>query len=232
MKIITGNIFTSQCQTIVNTINCVGVMGAGIAYEFRLRYPDMYVKYLDLCEQGELKIGRLWIYKTQDKWVLNFPTKDHWKNETKPSYLEEGLTKFVNTYKEKNITSIAFPLLGAQNGGLSQEESLSIMERYLSQCDIDIEIYKYDPSAYDELFLKFKEYIDKYSDEVLYKSSGLRIDFFKKIREGIVDNDIKTISQLLSIKGIGQKTLEKLFKFTSADSNTIQQHQQQQSLDI
>ena len=79
IKIISGNIFTSKCQTIVNTINCVGVMGAGIALECRLRYPEMYKKYVELCENREISIGILWLYKSEDRWILNFPTKKHWK---------------------------------------------------------------------------------------------------------------------------------------------------------
>jgi putative effector of murein hydrolase LrgA (UPF0299 family) len=68
----TGNIFTTKCQTIVNTVNCVGVMGAGIAYEFRLRYQDMFNKYKQHCEDKQLDIGILWIYNAEDKKILNF----------------------------------------------------------------------------------------------------------------------------------------------------------------
>ena len=75
-----GNIFTTECQTIVNTINCVGIMGAGIAYEFRLRHKDMFEKYQDFCNKSLINIGKLWIYKVNDKDIrydniLNFPIK-------------------------------------------------------------------------------------------------------------------------------------------------------------
>lgn len=156
IKIIKGNIFTTNCKTIVNTINCVGAMGAGIAYECRLRYPLMYDRYLELCKEKKLNIGMLWIYKSEEKWIMNFPTKYHWKYDSKEEYLEKGLQKFLETYKEKGITSIAFPLLGASNGGISEDVSIAIMKKYLEQCDIDIEIYHYDPLAYDDKFLHFK----------------------------------------------------------------------------
>lgn len=152
-----GNIFTTKCQTIVNTINCVGVMGAGIAYECRLRYPKMYERYIELCNSKKINIGTLWIYKSEDKWILNFPTKNHWRYESKVEYLEKGLQKFLETYKERGITSIAFPLLGASNGGIPEKISIEIMQKYLEKCDIDIEIYYFDPYAYDDLYLKFKE---------------------------------------------------------------------------
>jgi len=212
LQVLKGNIFTTKCQTIVNTINCVGVMGAGIAYECRLRFPEMYSKYVELCESGNIKIGSLWIYKSEEKWVLNFPTKTHWKFQSKIEYLELGLNKFVHTYRERGITSIAFPLLGASNGGISESLSLEIMERFLSRCDIPIEIYKYDPTANDDLFLNFKTLWQSKNDKQLAEMSKLRADFVKKLRNAFERDDIKTISGLLTINGIGDKTLEKAFK--------------------
>ena len=142
ITILQGDLFKSETQTIVNTINCVGAMGKGIALEYKKRYPDMYLAYRDLCFNKQISIGKLWIYKTEDKWILNFPTKDHWRNPSEISYLEKGLTKFIETYKQKCILSIAFPILGAGNGGINQDVSLEIMIKYLSQCDIPIYIYK------------------------------------------------------------------------------------------
>jgi len=86
--------------------------------------------------------GKLWIYKTENKWVLNFPTKLDWRNPSEIEYLEMGLQKFLDTYIEQGITSIAFPLLGAGNGDIESNVSLGIMLRYLEKCeDIKIEIY-------------------------------------------------------------------------------------------
>ena len=208
-----GNIFSTNAQTIVNTINCVGVMGAGIAYEFRLRFPAMYERYVELCREKQINIGSLWIYKTGEKWVLNFQTKYDWKYESKVEYLEKGLQKFVSTYKEKGITSIAFPLLGASNGGIPESTSLEVMERYLSQCEIDIEIYHYDPNAYDDLFLNFKQAFNSLSEKELAEKSTLRIDFIKKLKVALERDDIKSLSRMLTVKGIGEVTLEKSFKF-------------------
>ena len=75
IDIIEGNIFTTKCQVIVNTVNCVGVMGAGLALECRLRYPDMYSLYVDLCNVNKIDIGMLWLYSSTEPWILNFPTK-------------------------------------------------------------------------------------------------------------------------------------------------------------
>lgn len=222
IKIVKGNIFTTKCQTIVNTINCVGVMGAGIAFECRLRYPTMYERYLELCKEKKIDIGTLWLFKTDDKWIMNFPTKYHWKCESRKDYLEKGLQKFVDTFKEKEITSIAFPLLGASNGGIPEKVSLEIMKKYLEKCDIEIEIYYYDPMAYDDLFIHFKSLWNKISEKELAQKSGLRIDFVRKVKNALENSEIRSLSRLLTIKGIGDVTLEKSFQFI----NNYQENEQ------
>lgn len=142
MEIIeSGDLFTSDKQTIVNTINCKGVMGKGLALSFRKEYPLMYKEYVDICNRGLMDIGKLWLYKKESKWVLNFPTKYDWRFRTELYFLEAGLEKFLATYRAKGITSIAFPLLGASNGGIDPEISLNIMQKYLGHCDIPITIY-------------------------------------------------------------------------------------------
>lgn len=95
-----GNIFNTKAQTVVNTVNCVGVMGKGIALVYKLRYPKMFDIYKEYCHQHLIGIGKLWIYKgdKNDPWVLNFPTKFHWKYPSKYEYVEKGLQKFVETY--------------------------------------------------------------------------------------------------------------------------------------
>lgn len=215
MKIIRGNIFATNFQTIVNTVNCVGVMGAGIAYECRLRYPKMYEQYIELCRKKQMNIGTLWLYKGKNRWILNFPTKFDWKYPSKPEYLHKGLQKFVDTYKEKGITSIAFPILGASHGGIPKEISIGIMKQYLEKCQIPIEIYEYEPLAYDDLFEKFKELWNAIPERELSIQSGLRIDFVRKIREALRNENIRSINLLLSVNGIGEVTLEKAFHFAT-----------------
>lgn len=220
ITILTGNIFTTKCTTIVNTVNCVGVMGAGIAYECRLRYPEMYEKYQALCKDNLLKIGTLWIYKASNKNILNFPTKTDWKQPSKIEYLEKGLQKFVDTYKEKEITSIAFPLLGASHGGLTQEQSLSTMKRYLSKCDIEIEIWHFDPTATDDIFINYRQHFLSRTDKELSKSTGIGINIINKIKDALNDTTINSMSSLLNVKGIGERTLEKSFKFITTYDNS------------
>ena len=139
MKIMIGNIFDSTAKTLVNTVNCVGVMGKGIALDFKNKYPTMYKEYVKLCHAGEIKPGKPYLY--QDLYgtsILNFPTKEHWRSPSKLSYIIEGLDWFCENYQKYDISSIAFPPLGCGNGGLSWEVVGPIM--YSKLRDLPIEI--------------------------------------------------------------------------------------------
>ena len=209
-----GNIFNSKTQTIVNTINCVGVMGKGIALVFKLRYPDMFEKYKEHCQSKMIGIGKLWLYKSEDtpQWVLNFPTKFHWKYPSKIEYIEVGLQKFVDTYKDKGITSIAFPLLGTHNGGLNKVEVLDLMYRYLDKCDIPIEIYEYDPLSPDDLFEEFKIRWNSISSTEKKQIFGFRsLRQIEVIDNAINIDNIQSMVSLIEYNNIGVKTLQKCF---------------------
>ena len=138
---IEGDIFCSPAQVIVNAVNTVGVMGKGLALSFKNRYPEMFVAYRQACEKRQLKTGKLMLYYAADHWILLFPTKEHWRNPSKLEYIESGLSRFVQTYAEKNITSIAFPKLGCGNGELHWDDVRPIMEKYLMTLPIDVFIY-------------------------------------------------------------------------------------------
>ena len=135
------NIFNTECEVIVNAVNCVGIMGKGIALQVKTKYPEVFKRYKNICDKNMLKPGLLQIVKTNDKTILNFPTKMHWKNNSKIEWVEEGLMKFVESYKERGIKSIAFPPLGCGNGNLNWEEVKLLMLKYLNNLDIKIEIY-------------------------------------------------------------------------------------------
>lgn len=225
IKRIKGNIWNTKATTIVNTVNCEGIMGAGIALECRLRYPNMYIKYKNLCDHGLLKPGLLWLYKTESINILNFPTKNLWRLPSKEEYLHSGLLKFKQMYKIKNISSVAFPLLGASNGGISAEKSFEIMSFYLSEIDIPVEIYDYDPRSPDDCFEKFKAQLQFYQNNLaeLAKATKISRRYLELLVEEVVTNDkFCQMNQLLAISGIGVATLEKLFLFLSKNSNSMQ----------
>lgn len=161
-----GNLFDSNCQTLVCTVNCEGVMGKGIALQFKKKFPHMYLGYRAECDVGvQLKNGGdFWLYTYPDRvyafyydadgelrpgWqskILCFATKEHWRNKSKYKWIERCLERFVYAYEHKiygidTITSIAFPKLGCENGGLDWLVVKPIMEKYLSRLPIKVEIY-------------------------------------------------------------------------------------------
>lgn len=214
ITIIRGNIFNTKSQTIVNTVNCVGVMGKGVALVYKLRYPDMFDKYQELCAQHLITIGKLWLYKGDSKfpWVLNFPTKTHWKMPSEYDYIEKGLAKFVETYREKGITSIAFPLLGANNGGLNPDVVLDIMRSHLSQCDIPVEIYLYDPAVADDLFETFKNKWNSIPAQDRKRVTGIRTQKqIDTLNDAVNGGKVNSMMTLLEFDGIGLATMQKCY---------------------
>lgn len=133
-------VFDVSAQTIVNTVNCDGFMGKGLALEVKRRFPSVFAKYQMLCNKGQMKIGKLQLVKAHDQWVLNFPTKNHWRGKSRMSFLEAGLKNFKATYRRRGITSVAFPPLGCGSGGLHWKEVEPLMRDYLERIS-DLEIY-------------------------------------------------------------------------------------------
>lgn len=137
-----GNLLESKAQTLVNTVNCVGVMGKGIALEFKKKFPDMFTDYVKRCERNEVKLGEPYLFKTIFyPWILNFPTKDHWKAVSRIEDIIKGLKYLIDHYKEWGITSIAVPPLGCGNGQLEWRIVGPTLYRYLSKLDIPVELY-------------------------------------------------------------------------------------------
>lgn len=134
-----GTVFNTDAGAIVNTVNCEGYMGAGIALEYSLRYPEMYQDYQKKCKEKKIKTGFVDYYLYNNITIVNFPTKNLYKFPSNIRWIKEGLINFVETYKNYNITSVAFPKLGTSNGGLNWEEVKNIMEYYLK--DIDAKVY-------------------------------------------------------------------------------------------
>jgi len=150
------SVMDSPAQTLVNTVNCVGVMGKGIAKAFKDRYPAMFLAYKRICDDNLLEPGKLWLWQGADHSVLNFPTKVHWRHPSKIEWIELGLKKFVSSYEARGITSISFPRLGCGNGGLDWDDVRPLMERYLAPLPIDIFIHDYEkpigiPEHWDEV---------------------------------------------------------------------------------
>jgi len=142
VAVLIGNMFESKAQTLVNTVNCVGIMGKGIAQEFKKRYPEMFKDYKSRCDRGAVQLGHPYIFKTlYDKAIINFPTKQHWRAMSRLDDIRKGLDVFVEKYKQWGIKSVAFPPLGCGNGGLEWEVVGPVIYQKLLSVDIPVEIY-------------------------------------------------------------------------------------------
>jgi len=152
VKVIVGDLFESDAQTLVNTVNCVGVMGKGVALEFKKRFPEMYKDYVSRCERGEVQLGRPYLFRhLTPPCVLNFPTKDHWRSVTKLEDIMQGLRYLREHYEEWGITSMAVPPLGCGHGQLEWRIVGPTLYRRLSEINIPIELYAPYGTPHEEL---------------------------------------------------------------------------------
>lgn len=122
IQFVRGNLFDRRAEALVNAVNCVGVMGKGIALEFKKAYPENFAAYVEGCERGEIRPGRMFLYETGSLnppcWIINFPTKRHWRDKSRMKDLEAGLDDLARALSEKKIRSVAMPAIGAGLGGL------------------------------------------------------------------------------------------------------------------
>lgn len=227
IKMIKGNIFDSNCQAIVNPVNCLGYMGKGVAQEFKYRFPDMFLEYKLKCERNELFPGTLHLYKESSPWVLNFPTKMDWKHPSKLLFIEKGLKCFSENYKEYGISSIAFPKLGTALGGLKWTDVETLMLKYLEPLtNLYVEIYEFNNKLPDKLFLNFKQKIDSGSDLLLIDSGNNKFKVrLQKIKKDIESGRISSMTDLISCDGIGDATIQKVFDLVK-DSKGIKVNNQ------
>lgn len=150
IKYLTGNILDSKAEALVNTVNTVGVMGKGIALQFKKAYPNNFKAYNQACKDEQVEIGKLFVTKdrnlsTGEKIIINFPTKKNWRKPSEYEYIEKGLQDLLNVIDSYKIKSIAIPPLGAGNGGLEWESVKRIISKHLNQ--LDVEVLVYEPSA-------------------------------------------------------------------------------------
>lgn len=141
IKYVHGDIFNSRCSVIVNPVNTKGVMGKGLALKFKERYPAMFSFYVNWCHQGTVTVRKPLLWIGSGRQVLCFATKEHWRDPSRLEYIALGLEWLVANYRRIGITSIAFPKLGCGLGQLEWSEVKEIMEIYLTDLPIDVEIY-------------------------------------------------------------------------------------------
>lgn len=230
-KEVNGNIFNTTAMAVVNTVNCVGAMGKGIALDFKLRYPEMFKDYQRICFHHILKPGQILPYSKSTPIILNFAIKDDWKDSSRIEWIEETLQKFVANYRNMGITSIAFPWMGAMNGGIPVEIIKQLMRKYLSSLpdDIDVEVYDFDPKAPCHLFRALEDVISKkYSSFQLEEVSQIKARYWEKIFTAMATGEVCSMSDICHyiVAGkriIGKTNIERLFVFlTQYNNHSIQ----------
>lgn len=147
IRLVSGNLLEAQTEAFVNTVNCVGVMGKGIALQFKQAFPDNFKDYSQACDKGKVRIGKMFVYRTDrmfhPKYIINFPTKRHWKGKSRLEDIELGLKDLVRVIKDLNIKSIAVPPLGSGLGGLNWEEVKSrILDAFNEVSGVEVLLYE------------------------------------------------------------------------------------------
>jgi len=211
IKYTNTTVFNVNAQTIVNTVNCAGVMGAGLALECKLRFPEMYQDYLKRCKEKSVIIGRPYLYRYDSKlMIMNFATKQHWKYPSKIEWLEKGLDYFAKNYKRSDIESIAFPKLGSGHGGLDWKNVRFLMEHYLKDIDIDVYICLDDEGRANGIEKIMVDMLNNNIDDEKWVSK-------LRIQKSILDNILNVLPvhrffQIQKVKGLGKQSYEKIFQ--------------------
>lgn len=149
-ELVRGNIFESDAEALVNTVNCVGVMGRGIAFQFKKIFPENFKAYEAACKRGALRPGQMFVFETgrltNPKFIINFPTKRHWRGNSRLEDIDTGLVDLVNVIRNNGIRTIAIPPLGCGLGGLNWNEVRSRIERALAPLS-DLNVLLFEPNG-------------------------------------------------------------------------------------
>jgi O-acetyl-ADP-ribose deacetylase (regulator of RNase III) len=145
-----GNILEADTEALVNTVNCVGIMGRGIALQFKDAFPENFKAYKAACDREELQPGRMFVfqtgYVTNPKYIINFPTKRHWRGKSRIEDIESGLGALVEEIRKRRISSIAIPPLGSGLGGLKWSEVRPRIEAFLGALE-NVQIIVFEPNG-------------------------------------------------------------------------------------
>lgn len=149
IRLKTGNLLTEKTEALVNTVNCVGVMGKGIALQFKKAYPENFKAYKKLCDAAQLHPGQMFVYDSgillAPRYIINFPTKRHWRSPSKLEDIEIGLTAFIEEITQRSIKSVAIPPLGCGNGGLDWNVVKPLIVKACEQIP-DVEVILFEPT--------------------------------------------------------------------------------------
>lgn len=203
------SVFEQNADCIVNTVNCDGFMGKGLALEFASRYPKLEILYKEDCKNKLVQLNRLNLYNVDGQNILNFPTKLHYKMPSQIEWIEGGLHFFRNNYESLNIKSIAFPLLGASNGGLDPTTVLRLMEKTLSDLKIDVIVCNNKEAGPKEM-----EMISKFNScDIHNVSKEIKLNIKQAESLKNFQKKIKRFYDLQKLESIGKETYKKLYSY-------------------
>lgn len=217
-------VFNVSAQTIVNTVNCHGVMGSGLALEFKLRYPQMFEDYVEKCKRKEVRIGWPYIYRVDDSLqILNFPTKNHWRYPSKLEWIEQGMRYFEAHQAQMDISSIAFPLLGCSRGNLDWRDVKPIMEEHFQNLSYPVFICQDSEIHATGLEGLMVSAINNPSPRTSIHALHLKPEVTRRITRAL---PIRRFRDLLRIQGVGQDTYEKIFLYFYPAALSVEKEQQ------
>lgn len=211
IKYVSGDLLTYPAEAIINTVNCVGVMGKGIALEFKQKYPDNFKYYVKECKSGNVTTGKMLVYdcgmlSENPRYIINFPTKQHWRSDSLIEYIINGLDDLIKVIEEYKIKSIAMPQLGCGNGGLIWDNVRPIIIEKLSCLDIDINIFAPTPQT-DEVNEKFTD--QQFQNITVGRAILLLLMYhYQGLRYALTSLEVQKLAYF--IKESGEPTLSKL----------------------
>ncbi|MBO2653204.1 macro domain-containing protein [Shewanella algae] len=224
IEFVNGNFFDYDADIRVNTVNCVGVMGAGVALAFKTKYPSMFNEYVKQCKSGELKPGKPSVWEIEDMFskklsIINFPTKDDWRNPSKYEYIESGLDWLSNYLSKRENLTITLPALGCGHGGLDWDKVKLLIEQYLK--DSNHKILVFEPFS-SKSISKENIHHSSYNINELH-ASGVEVmrsdsENYPKSLKLITEKD------LLIFKGVGPQEIYDISIISSSRQNDDEKH--------
>lgn len=207
-----GNIFVTDADTLTITVNCEGVMGAGIALDARLRWPAMFDAYRERSERGEMRPGTLMLWEPSDSQtrhrVLCFPTKNRWRAPSRLDYIRLGLDAVAHLHKEARISTIAMPHLGCSHGGLRWSDVRPLIVEALGPCEgLRVEMWDFNPRADDPWYDELERLLDGRSRDEIKELLGITSRQVTSLVEAMDNPRIRGLASLQAAPGVGEKTL-------------------------
>lgn len=209
-----GNIFTSTCDAIAITVNCQGVMGAGIALEARLRWPKMFEAYREVCENEELRPGGVywWPSGGTKASVACVATKGSWRFPSQLGWVKKCLEGLAEGHESHDVGSIALPRLGTSHGGLDWEAVRPWVFRILEPTRLDVEVWDFDPRAEDPWFEELRAFLRDRTASDVSREFGISRAAAQKVSDLVASPHVRSLLDLQGAKGVGEKTIAAVYR--------------------